>query len=640
MQKRYSRHRPLFSAPVPKVVEKPKIRWKIFSILWLAVKKTCTLIGATVLVLAIITAWSFSSVMQEIEAPLPSQMVLYMELDGDIGDVPKTISITDPFVGMQKTMKSFIDTIERAKSDPRVEGIYARLNAGHFAIAHIEEIRAAIKDFRSSGKFAYIYAPSYDGGLGGYYLATSFDEIWMQPMGLLMINGIHAEVPFLRDVLDKIGIEPQFFQRKEYKTAYESLTNSKMSQANRSAMQDLITAIASAINDDISKDRSLEKGALKKLVDKGVLLSDEALKSGLIDRLDYSDNLAAYINKRVTGDPKGKGLIYVKFDTYMADVIKQDNFISQELLKNSPKPKTLPRVALIYASGVIVDSDVNKASSAPLGLGGSAVAAADKISVALLDAAYDENIDAVVLRVDSPGGSPVASETILRAVEKVKEEGKQVIVSMGPTAASGGYWISAYADQIFVLPTTITGSVGVLGGKVSAQKLWEKLGVNWDSVSWGDNSAMFSMNSPFSVSEAERMNLMLDDIYDNFLKRVSKGRNMSIKEVENIARGRVWLGSNAVEIGLADELGGLNDALDYAAVKVGAKDRHGVDIVVLPRPLTPIEQFVKLLDGQVKAGEMLGIQAAIIKEVQPFISEFMIMNNMKNNNVYSPVYIR
>ncbi len=633
----WQRHKNLFSSAVPKSVEKPKIRWRILPILWLAIKKTCMLLGATVLVLAIITAWTFSSVVQEMEAPLPSQMVLYIELDGNLSDIPNAVSFSDPFAGAGKTVKTFIDSIERAKNDPRVEGIYARMSRGHYAIAHVQEIRAAIKDFRSSGKFAYIYAPSYDGGLGSYYLAASFDKIWLQPMGSLMITGISAEMPFLRNVLDKIGIEPQFFQRKEYKTAYESLTNSKMSEANRRSMNALVTDISDVIAKGISEDRAVSIGDFKGHVDRGLLLSGEALQAGLVDKVDYADNLIALINKRVTGDPKSMNLFYVHFDDYMSELNNQKNIMVEQLLNVKPE-KISPRVALIYASGVIMDGDGSKASM-PLGLGGDKVAAADKISGALLLAAYDDDIDAVVLRVDSPGGSPVASETILRAVEKVQEEGKSVTVSMGATAASGGYWISAYADQIFVLPTTITGSIGVLGGKISAKKLWENLGVNWDGAHWGKNSSIFSMNTPFSVSEAERMNAMLDDVYDNFLARVSKGRKMSIEDVEKIARGRVWVGTSAVKVGLADQFGGLNEALDYAAVKIGKTDRHDVDVVILPRPLSPIEQFVELLEGQVKAGEMLGIQAAVVGKLQPFLSELMIMGDAKNN-VYNPVQIK
>ncbi|PCK00378.1 MAG: signal peptide peptidase SppA [Zetaproteobacteria bacterium] len=619
----WSKRKNLYSSSVPKAVKEPKVKWRLLPILWMALKKTCMLIGATVLCLIILSSWVVSTVVDEIGgAQLPEQMVLYMELDGEIGDLPGGGSLAGHFGKNIKTMKTFVDAIEQAKTDPRVEGIYAQMKPGNYSVAHIEEIRTAIKSFRQSGKFTYIYAPSYNNGLSGYYLASSFDEIWMQPMGNLMITGIGAEMPFLRNVLDKIGIEPQFFQRKEYKSAYESLTNSEMSEANRRATQALITDIYDVLSKDIARDRDISVAAFNSFVDRGMLLADEAYDVGLIDKVDYADQLIEHISIKVTGEPKSDDLIYINFDTYMKGIAGQGH----------PKgDDTAYRVALIYAVGAIMDGNGNKSRG---------VAAADEISGALLRAAYDDSIDAVVLRVDSPGGSPVASETILRAVEKVQEEGKTVTVSMGSVAASGGYWISAYADEIFVLPTTITGSIGVLGGKVSAQEMWKTLGVNWERISQGRNAAMFSLNTPFSQSEAARMNMMLDNIYDGFIERVAKGRNMSVEQVDKIARGRVWVGTSAVEIGIADQFGGLNEALDYAAVQAGATDRHDVDVVIFPKPLSPIEKFVELLEGQVQAGQVMGIQAAFLREIQPVISEFMIMQNSHINSVYAPVHIQ
>ncbi len=625
----WSKRKNLYSSPVPKVVEKPKVKWRILPILWMALKRTCMLFGAVTLFTIIVMAWSLSGLVDEMAPkPLPNKMVLYMELDGELGDIPKDVSFSDPFFNNIKTLKSFIDAIERAKNDPRVMGIYAKVKSGRYALANIQEIRAAIKDFRSSGKFAYIYAPSYGNGLGGYYLATSFDEIWMQPMGSVMITGVNAQIPFLRNVLDKIGIEPQFFQRKEYKNAYDSLISNEMSEPNREATSAMVSDIASVLDADISVDRGFGKGEFKALVDRGVFISSEALNAGLIDVADYADRLVEHINMRVTGKIEGKGLAYVSFDSYMMEMANQNNLMATGELFNIPKEKIAHRIALVYVVGAIMDSKA-----------GHNVAAADDIAGALMAAAYDDEIDGVVMRVDSPGGSPVASETILRAVQKLQERGKSVTVSMGAMAASGGYWVASYADQIFVLPTTITGSIGVLGGKISAQKLWENMGVNWDGSRWGKNAGMFSMNTPFSKSEAQRMNAMLDNIYDNFVERVSKGRDMSVEEVEEIARGRVWVGASAVKIGLADKFGGLNDALDYAAVKLGAAGRGDVDVVILPKPLTPIEKFIQLFEGQVVAGKIMGAQATILSKLQPVISEFMALQNTHENSVYTPVII-
>ncbi|MCK5373918.1 MAG: signal peptide peptidase SppA, partial [Alphaproteobacteria bacterium] len=560
---------------VPNVAKPAKRKWRVLPILWGALKKTCMALGAVMLISIIVSGWMVSSLVGEIKVELPEQMVLYMDLDGDIGDLPKPSSFADPFSNTGKTVKTFIDALNRAKNDDRVEGICARLVGGRYDLAHIQEIRAAIKDFRESGKFAYIYAPSYGGGLGSYYLVSSFEEIWMQPVGSVMITGINAEMPFLRGALDKIGIEPQFFQRKEYKNAYESLTNESMSEANRHAMNSLVADLSDVITADIAADMGISELEFKALVDRGLFTHSEALAARLIDKSDYADKLIEKINEQVTGDSNSKDLAYVSFDRYIDDMMVQGDDFAAQLFSgevDDSDDEGRPKVALIYAVGTIMDNDGADASI-QAGLMGGRVAGADKIARALFMAAEDTSIDAVVLRVDSPGGSPVASETILRAVQKVQEEGKSVTVSMGGTAASGGYWIASYADQIFALPSTITGSIGVLGGKLSAQKLWQNLGINWESVSWGDNSGMWSMNTPFSEGGEERMNAMLDNIYDSFVARVATGRKMSVDDVEKIARGRVWVGKSALDKGLVDQFGGLNDALDYAAVKAGAADR-------------------------------------------------------------------
>ena len=626
--------RPLYSAPVPKKITEPKVRWRLLPILWMALKRTCMLLGAFVFLSFILFSCALSSAVKDVNTDLPDKMVLFIELDGMLGDVPQDVSLTDPFSQSAQTVKTFIDALEKASNDSRVAGIYAKMSSGGYALAHMEELRTAIKDFRQSGKFAYIYASSYQGGLGAYYMATAFDEIWMQPMGIVMATGLNAEIPFFRSVLDKIGVEPNMFKRKEYKSAYDSVTNNQISDAHREEMQVLIGDMKDVLVSDIAADRNITVASLTQSINKGVLLSQEALDAGLVDRVEYSDKLVEHINMRVTGNPKDKDALYVRFAAYIKEM-NQGNKSAAEMFmteleqaeeKNVVTDK--PAIALVYAVGAIMDE--NKGRS-----GG--IAAADEISSALLRAADDENIKAVVLRINSPGGSPVASETILRAVRKNQETGKKVIVSMGPAAASGGYWIATYADQIFVLPTTITGSIGVLGGKFSAQELWANLGVNWERISWGKNSGMWSMNTPFSESEAAQVNMMLDNVYENFVERVSKGRKMPLEDVEKIARGRVWTGKKAVDIGLADQFGGLNEALDYAAVQIGLTKRQDAEIVILPRPLTAIEQFVRLLDGQVRAGQMINAQAPLVEALQPFLNHMSIMGDAQNNSVYAPV---
>ncbi len=621
----WSQKKNMYSVPSEVKVVKPKRRWKLLPILWMALKRTCTFLGAVVLVMVVLSAWALGPYMQDIEQELPERVVLHMKLDGKLDDLPKETSLTDPFSEDVKTVRNYINALERAKNDSRVLGLYAEMRNVSIGVAHIQELRAAIKDFRESGKFAYIYAPSYRGGLGQYYLADAFDEIWMQPMGIVLLNGLNVETPFMRDVLDKVGVEPQMFQRKEYKGAYESLTNSNISKANKESTQVLIQDLAGVILKDIEDGSELD---FKALVDRGLFLDQEAFNAGLVDHLNYIDELFLTVNEKVTGDPKKKDFTYISFKSYVAEPLQRNAFSPPE--EDSPKPN----VALVYAVGAIMDGD-KKGNSSDDGIAG-----AEDIADALYSAAEDSSIKSVVLRVNSPGGSPVASETILRAIEKIQEEGKTVTVSMGPVAASGGYWISAYADEIFVLPSTITGSIGVLGGKFSLEKLWQNVGVNWSRTSWGENAGMWSMNTPFSEGEAGRMNAMLDHIYDSFVARVAQGRDMNVQDAEKIARGRVWSGVKAVELGLADQFGGLNEALDYAAAQIDEDyTRADVDVVVLPKPLSAIERFVELLEGQVSAGRSFGVMVEYLEPFEPMIEQFMVMQDVRVGRVYSPISV-
>lgn len=635
------RQKKLHSEPISKTTTKKEKKWRLLSVLWMAFKKTSMVIGAVVILSSIAMSWFLAPLVEDIDSRLPNQMVLFMDLQGTFGDLPKETSLIDPFVQDSRTVKNYIDALEKARFDSRVEGIYARLGNIQLSVAHIQELRRAIHDFRKSGKFAYIYSPSFSQGLGGYYLASSFEEIWMQPMGVVMISGLNAEMPYMRDVLDEVGVQPQIFKRKEYKGAYDMFTESEMPDTSRKSMEVLINDIAGVLKADIAHDRKMSEGAFVAAVDRGLWMAEEAVLAKLIDHADYSDKLRAKINEAVKGHSDNKDVSYVKFGSYISKMLEQKSAEAESSFSgnsgNKVKKPKKPGVALVYAVGAIMDADRSAASVSV----DDGIAGAEEISKALLDAAEDDTIHAVVLRVDSPGGSPVASETILRAVQKIQEEGKTVTVSMGPTAASGGYWIASLADEIFVLPTTITGSIGVLGGKFSLEKMWENLGINWDAVTWGENASMWSMNQPYSESEAERVNAMMDNVYDGFVKRVAKGRDMTEEDVDKVARGRVWSGKKAVEIGLADRFGDLNDALDYAAVQAGQKTRHDVNVVVLPKPLSSIERLIKLLDTQAKAGEAIHVQAELLKVIAPALNRMMVLQSMeKSGAVYEPIQVR
>ncbi len=598
-------------SPKPK---KKKKKRSLLGVLGTALKRTCTLIGALVLFSAFMGAMATTAIMESSAPTLPDQFVLSLPLKGVTEYEGNTGYY--PLAEKYPTVREIVDALDYARTDNRVKGFVTVMKSGGVNLAQIQEIRAAVHRFRESGKFAYIYAVSYGDmgrGLGTYYLASAFDEIWMQPVGMLSVAGIKAEVPFVRDVLNKIGVEPQFFARKEYKNVFESFSKTGMSDESREMTSSMIGDMALHIMDGISKDRAMSLPVLQTHVDKGIFVDREALEAKLVDRLDYLDVMESHVKKIVTGDPENPDFKFVKMKRYVR---------AMEAGKSEGVAEK-PLVALVYIAGTIVMSDSGS------GYGGNH-AVADDIASDILGAANDEDIRAIVLRIDSPGGSPTASEAIRRAIVRAKEKGKTIIVSMGGAAASGGYWIAADADYIFALPGTLTGSIGVAGGKFVMQELWNKLGVNWESVQVGKNAGVWSLNEPFSEAGTERVNAMMDSIYAAFIHRVAEGRHMTPVQVDEVARGRVWTGRQAVGKGLVDGLGGLDMALDYVAGLVGAVNRDGLNVVILPKPQTPFEKIVELVETQVSMGAALNIQAALFRVMEPFADAANILSQKEN----------
>ncbi len=635
---RWTRHRPLFSDPVSRDVRRGRIQWRVLPIAWLAIKKTCTVIGAFVLVTVLLSILMLSGLNETTAPPLPQKMALYLEFSDGFYEKPSGSALAGSFNLEPPTVHQVVDAIDLAAKDERVMGIMARMDGGTFSTAQTKEVRDALARFRASGKFTRIYSASYGeagGGLGRFYLASAFAERWMQPLGIVSIPGVAAEMPFFRGTLDKIGVEPQFFQRKEYKTAYENLTAKKMSPQNRETLEHIVGDLRAVLTRDIAADLQISPVKFEALVNKGLFTGPEALQEKLVTELNYVDVLVSRISEELTGDPESEEEFFVDPKAYLAALGREQ---SESNLVRGHFTDARPRVALVHVAGAIMDTRIG-VSATPMGLGEESIAAADEIAPAILDVAEDESIEAIVVRVDSPGGSPVASETILRAIDRAREKGKPVIVSMGSTAASGGYWVAAHADRIFATPTTITGSIGVVGGKFSARDVWPKIGVNWERVEWGRNAGLWSMNTPFSATEAERINAMLDQVYDAFLERVSEGRKMSVEQVDKIAGGRVWSGEAAKRVGLVDEIGGLQNALDYTATLLKAEDRFGLDIVILPKPLTTFEELLAFLSEQGAVYEGLKFQAMLGRVSKPFMDQMDVISQ-PNFTTYEPLQIQ
>src|SRR6266478_9292968 len=522
--------------------------------------------------------------------PLPGNILLTADLTRGL---PEGAS-EDPFlrllIGAKPTLRDFLDAIEAAGDDPRVKGLLARVGDDELGLARTQEVRDAIAAFRNKGKFALAFADSFGEfgpGTRPYYLATAFDEIWLQPMGNVGLTGLYAEIPFFRGTLDLLGVAPEFDHREEYKTAINSLTETRMTPPHREEVDALLASIAGQVVRGIAEGRKLPEAEVREAIDRGPFLADEALQAKLVDRLGYRDEVLARAHARA-----GSGAELTGLTTY---------------LDRAGRPHSEgAKIALISGSGLI---QRGAGSASPLT--GSRVMAATEIARAFRAAVRDRAVRAILFRVDSPGGSVVASESIWREVVFARERGKPVVVSMGDVAGSGGYYVAAPADKIVAEPATLTGSIGVLAGKVVVADLFKKLGVSTDSAQIGANAAMFTSTSDFTAGAHSRLEAFLDDAYKGFKDHVANGRHMSQEAVEEVAKGRVWSGEDAKARRLVDALGGYAVALRLAKEAARIPLDAPVKLTVFPAEKDPFETIYERLFG--KEGEDDGTSSRSIQ---------------------------
>jgi protease IV len=507
---------------------------------------------------------------------LPEKIVLQIDLTRGLADGPDENPLMQILAGGQSTMRDFLQAIGNAANDPRVKGLFARIGSDDLGLAETQQVRDAIAAFRSKGKFAVAFADSFGEfgpGTRPYYLATACDQIWLQPMGSVGLTGLYSEVPFLRGTLDLLGIVPQFDHREQFKTAFNSLTDTAMTPAQREETESLIASIGGQIVAGIAAGRKLAPDTVRAAIDRGPLLDREAVQARLVDRLGYRDEAAAAARKRA-----GDGAELVPLSTYAT--------------AGGPPPEG-PTIALIYGSGLIVRG---RGGANPLAAADEMPA--DDIAHAFRDAERDPRVQAILFRIDSPGGSVVASETIWRAVVEARQRGKPVIVSMGDVAGSGGYYVAAAADKIVSEPATLTGSIGVLAGKLVVTDFLKKLGVSIDSAQLGANAALFSATSEFTAEGHARLEAFLDADYRGFKNHVAAGRHMTQDAVEAVAKGRVWTGEQAKARGLVDALGGYGTALRLARQAARISALAPIKLAVYPRPRGPIEFLYDRLTGR------------------------------------------
>jgi protease-4 len=508
---------------------------------------------------------------------VPSGCVLEL----DLRVAPPETSGLDPLAiitggGRALVLREAVSALHRAAEDPRVAGLIARVELPAASAGPVQELREAIAAF-TAVKPSLAWAETYPGTLS-YYLASAFGEVWMQPSGTVGLIGFATNALFLRDALDKVGIEAQFVARGEYKSAVNLFTQDRYTDAHREADTRLLESLRGQVWQAIAESRNIGQDDLDDLADRAPLLRDVAVESGLIDRIGFRDEAYARIAELVGAEG---------FSPESGDADDDDApprlFLSRYARATGQGGPSIPgrgpksTIAVITVAGSIVSG--RGGSRLPFG---SSNAGGDTITAALREAAHDDSVSAIVLRVDSPGGSVTASETIWREVKKTRERGKPVVASMGAVAASGGYYISMCADAIVANAGTITGSIGVLTGKLVARDLKDRLGVGSDAVRTNANADAWSINAPFTPEQQAQVEAEADLCYTDFVERVAEGRNLSVEAVDAVARGRVWTGADALEHGLVDELGGLRTAVRKAKVLAGLDQDDKVRLIGYP----------------------------------------------------------
>ncbi|NUM31926.1 MAG: signal peptide peptidase SppA [Bacteroidetes bacterium] len=531
------------------------------------------------LVFIIVMLGVVASISSEDEVKVEDNTVLKLTFNYNINDqgVEQPFNLfgnMEPDMGKPIGLNEILASVKKAKTDSKIKGIFLDLNFIGAGFAKTEEIRNAILDFKKSGKFVIAYAEYYYETT--YYLATCADKIYLNPEGEIMFNGLSAKVTFFKNALEKLGIEVQVIRHGKFKGAVEPFILDKLSPENKTQINEYLNSITSNLYKNISISRKISEQEVENIANKWLVRNNnDAVKYGLIDDLKYRDEVLEEIKNKL--GIKNKKIRDIKFIT----LAKYKKTITQEQNKGPEK------IAIVYASGDVVS-----------GKGEDNQIGSDKYSALLRKLREDDNVKAVVLRINSPGGSALASEVIWRELKLLKQE-KTLIVSMAEVAASGGYYIAAPADTIVAHPYTLTGSIGVFGLVPNMQKLLnEKLGINQDYVTTGEFSDFGRIDRKLKNEEAEMVQNLVERIYDKFLTNVSEGRKIPKNLIDSIGQGRVWTGAQANKIGLVDVLGGIDKAIEIAKFKTGFKK---IKIVEYPHQKNRFEQILELINGDEQA---------------------------------------
>jgi protease-4 len=501
----------------------------------------------------------------ELAKPVKVRPNTYLEiqLSGALEERPMPDIMTTFFMAAEPlSMHDIWLNFQKAKMDRNIKGIVLRIGVLQCDWAKVNELRELVLDFKETGKKTYAYIEEALDFDKEYYLATACDQVFLHPLGALIINGIGGYVPFLKGSLDKLGIEAEIEHVEEYKTAYNMFTEKGFTPSHREMIESLYKSLFAYYVATIAEARGKDENEVRTLLDKGYFHSEKAKELGLVDKLLYEDQLEEILK----GDEKS--VRRIGHGRYLKTKVSASGL-------NRGK-----KIALIYGVGTIHSGESMYGQS----MGSSTV------SRWLRRIRKDKSIAAVVFRVDSPGGSAVASDIIGREVALMKRE-KPIIVSMSDVAGSGGYWVSMDAHKIVAQPQTLTGSIGVIFGKFNLVKLYEKLGVTAEKIAYGNRADIFSTFRRLSQEERDLLKKEILWTYDHFTTKVAQGRQLTKEEVHDIGRGRVWTGLQAKEIGLVDEIGGLSKALEIAKERAGIPKEESVRLVVWPKKTSLFEIF-------------------------------------------------
>jgi len=492
--------------------------------------------------------------------------VLTVKIEGGIDERAPQDSLAG-FLGSSTSVSDILEALDRASTDPRIAGVQMEVGESTLGIAHIQQLRRKLAEFHRAGKFSAAYLEF--GTNRSYYLASASQTVVLLPTSLLNLHGMMTSTTFMRGTFDKLGIFPDFHHIGDYKNATNVYQEKKYTDAHREADRALLDDLYGQYLGGLAESRHMTPDEARQLIGRGPFSAPEALAAKLIDRVAYADEFRDLVDKKSGG---------------------HNSRVSVKEYLNRTERGGHSKVAVILASGMILPG---KSTDSPLG---GEVMGADTIAEQFKNAREDDDIKAVILRVDSPGGAAFASEVIRRELLLTKKK-MPVVVSMSNVAASGGYWIAMSANRIIAEPGTITGSIGVLTGKFNLMGLYEKLGLTKDYLTTADNSTIDWPFQNFTPSQRENLQRYMQEIYGNFIRGVAEGRKMDVAAVDKIAQGRVWSGERALKLGLVDELGGLDTAITSAKKLAGIPASEKVNLVYLPPSKSFFQQIEELFDN-------------------------------------------